>query len=63
MQEGDVAETCANVSHLDNALNYKPHTSVNTGVAKFISWYKAFYKVEKRQPVSQKEVLEKVKMS
>lgn len=45
MQDGDVAETCADVSHLDNVLNYKPKITVHTGVARFITWYKAFYKV------------------
>jgi UDP-glucuronate 4-epimerase len=54
MQEGDVAETCADVSNLDTALNYKPHTSVHDGVEKFTSWYKSFYKVGKRyfEPVT-----------
>ena len=46
MQEGDVAETCADVSNLDMVLNYKPQISVPTGVARFIAWYKAFYKVK-----------------
>ncbi|WP_183564202.1 NAD-dependent epimerase [Mucilaginibacter sp. SP1R1] len=46
MQEGDVAETCADVSHLDDALNYKPKTSVHDGVAKFTAWYKEFYNVK-----------------
>jgi UDP-glucuronate 4-epimerase len=46
MQEGDVAETCADVSNLDTVLNYKPKVSVPTGVARFIAWYKSFYKVK-----------------
>ena len=45
MQEGDVAETCADVSHLDSVLNYKPHTSTHVGIAKFTAWYKSFYGV------------------
>jgi UDP-glucuronate 4-epimerase len=48
MQEGDVAETCADVSNLDDTLNYKPKTSVQAGVEKFIAWYKAFYKLDKK---------------
>jgi UDP-glucuronate 4-epimerase len=46
MQEGDVAETCADVSNLDMVLNYKPQISVPTGVGRFIAWYNAFYKVK-----------------
>ncbi|MDR6940225.1 NAD-dependent epimerase [Mucilaginibacter pocheonensis] len=52
MQEGDVAETCADVSNLDDTLNYKPRVSVKTGIANFAAWYKAFYKVGKRQLVA-----------
>ena len=48
MQEGDVAETCADVSHLDDILNYKPKTTVHTGVSRFISWYKSYYKIGKQ---------------
>jgi UDP-glucuronate 4-epimerase len=46
MQDGDVAETCADVSNLDEALHYKPKTSVPDGVALFVNWYKEFYKTE-----------------
>ncbi|MDB4923341.1 NAD-dependent epimerase [Mucilaginibacter sp.] len=46
MQEGDVAETCADVSNLDKMLNYKPTTSIHTGVSNFIRWYKSFYGVK-----------------
>jgi UDP-glucuronate 4-epimerase len=48
MQEGDVAETCADVSNLDEVLNYKPKVSVPAGVAGFTAWYKSFYTVGKR---------------
>jgi UDP-glucuronate 4-epimerase len=48
MQEGDVAETCADVSNLDGVLNYKPKISVHTGVSRFTAWYKSFYKVKKQ---------------
>lgn len=56
MQDGDVAETCADLSHLTDALNYKPQTTVNTGVARFIEWYKLFYKV-KNQPSGNKNAV------
>ncbi|MDB5029402.1 NAD-dependent epimerase [Mucilaginibacter sp.] len=47
MQEGDVAETCADVSNLDRSVNYKPSTSVHVGVAKFTDWFNAYYKIKK----------------
>ena len=54
MQEGDVAETCADVSNLKGVLNYKPLTTVHVGISRFIAWYKAFYKSDKQnlEPVS-----------
>lgn len=57
MQDGDVAETCADVSNLRDILEYEPKTSVHTGVARFTAWYKAFYKVEKTPQTSSKEVV------
>lgn len=50
MQDGDVAETCADVSNLSDVLNYEPMTSVPTGVARFTAWYKAFYNIRKKAP-------------
>lgn len=54
MQEGDVAETCADVSSLKEVLNYKPLTTVHVGISRFIAWYKVFYKSDKQnlEPVS-----------
>lgn len=48
MQDGDVAETCADVSFLHGTLGYKPQTSVHTGVAEFTAWYKAYYGIEQQ---------------
>jgi UDP-glucuronate 4-epimerase len=45
MQDGDVGETYADVSHIDSVLSYRPKTTIRSGVAKFINWYKAFYGV------------------
>lgn len=36
---GDVMETFADVSKLQNLLGWKPRTSIDTGVKKFIDWY------------------------
>ena len=45
MQPGDVPDTYADTTLLMNKLNYKPSTSVNEGVSKFLDWYLDFYKV------------------
>ena len=45
LQPGDVPSTYANVDDLFHDFNYKPDTSIQTGIEQFISWYKAYYKV------------------
>jgi Nucleoside-diphosphate-sugar epimerases len=43
MQLGDVKTTYANIDHSALMLNYKPRTTIEVGLEKFISWYKKFY--------------------
>ena len=45
MQPGDVPETYADVDDLINAVGFKPNTSIEEGIAKFVDWYKDYYKV------------------
>jgi len=45
LQPGDVPDTYADVSDLVNDVGYKPNTSVEEGIAKFVDWYREFYKV------------------
>lgn len=45
MQPGDVVRTNADVSELEEAIGYKPSTSIEEGIEKFVSWYKDFYKI------------------
>ena len=44
MQPGDVKDTLADTSLLENWIDYKPSTTVKDGINKFINWYKSFYK-------------------
>ena len=46
MQAGDVNQTWADVSRLQNEYNYKPETSVKKGIEAFIDWYKRYYKIK-----------------
>ena len=45
LQPGDVPATYADVEALIKDVDYKPSTTIEEGVAKFVSWYKDFYKV------------------
>jgi len=44
MQPGDVPETYADVQGLVADVGYKPDTSIEDGIKKFILWYRDFYK-------------------
>ena len=44
MQDGDVVSTYADVSDLINDFGYKPDTSLEVGIERFVKWYKEFYK-------------------
>lgn len=44
IQPGDVPHTEADVKDLIEDLGYKPHTPVKDGVARFIEWYRKYYK-------------------
>lgn len=45
MQEGDVPATSANVESLENDVGFRPGTSVEQGVARFVEWYKSYHRV------------------
>lgn len=44
IQEGDVPETYADVSDLMHEADFKPSTSIEVGVGKFVDWFKEYYK-------------------
>ena len=45
MQPGDVPVTYSDTSTLEHDFNFKPNTSLRTGLRKFAEWYKEFYKI------------------
>lgn len=45
IQPGDVPSTCADVSALEKAVDFKPRTSVDEGINRFVGWYRDYYKV------------------
>ncbi len=46
MQPGDVPDTYADVTDLVDVVGYRPSTSVEEGVARFVEWYREFYAVD-----------------
>lgn len=44
MQPGDVKVTYADVDDLIEATGFKPTTSIDEGLEKFVAWYKEYYK-------------------
>ena len=44
MQPGDVQATESDAKSLEKWINFKPNTSIQDGISKFISWYKDYYK-------------------
>jgi UDP-glucuronate 4-epimerase len=45
MQPGDVPATAANTDELNAWVGFKPDTAVQHGVARFVDWYRSYYKV------------------
>ena len=45
MQPGDVRATLADVSELARATGFRPNTPVEQGIAKFVAWYREYYRV------------------
>ncbi|MBM9616082.1 NAD-dependent epimerase [Desulfobulbus rhabdoformis] len=45
MQQGDVPATYADVSDLISDVGFKPETSIETGIGKFVEWYRGYYKI------------------
>ena len=44
-QDGELSVTSSDCSKLEKWINFKPKTSINDGVEKFVSWYRNFYNV------------------
>jgi UDP-glucuronate 4-epimerase len=45
MQPGDVPATYADVDDLIKAVGFKPSTTIEEGINKFVSWYKDYYNI------------------
>jgi len=45
LQDGDVPATYANVDDLVREVDFKPATTIEEGIRKFVDWYRDYYKV------------------
>ena len=43
LQPGDVPDTCADVSALQRDTGYSPSTPIETGISRFVEWYRDYY--------------------
>jgi UDP-glucuronate 4-epimerase len=43
MQPGDVPATMADVSALEADIGYRPATTVEEGIPRFVEWYRSYY--------------------
>ncbi|NJD37061.1 MAG: NAD-dependent epimerase [Geobacter sp.] len=43
LQPGDLPSTCADLDDLTAATGFTPSTSIEVGLARFVSWYRAYY--------------------
>ncbi|HBC31519.1 MAG TPA: capsular biosynthesis protein CpsI [Clostridiales bacterium] len=46
LQDGDVPMTYADVDDLIEDVGFKPQTSINEGIDRFVEWYKGYYQIE-----------------
>lgn len=46
MQPGDVLRTYADVTDLERDIDFKPYTSIEDGLEKFVDWYKEYFIID-----------------
>jgi UDP-glucuronate 4-epimerase len=42
-QAGDMFETCADLTRIQAAIGYEPKVPLETGLARFVDWYRSYY--------------------
>jgi len=45
LQPGDVPATCADIDDLERDVGFRPKTPIREGIARFIAWYREYYRV------------------
>jgi UDP-glucuronate 4-epimerase len=60
LQPGDVSETWADVDELVSNFNYKPDTTIQVGLKKYVQWFKKYYLIDNVSKNNVEEVKELV---
>ncbi|NLY11430.1 MAG: capsular biosynthesis protein CpsI, partial [Firmicutes bacterium] len=50
LQAGDVPKTYADVDDLIRDVGFKPNTSIDEGIGKFVEWYRDCYQLREYMP-------------
>jgi UDP-glucuronate 4-epimerase len=45
MQPGDVGVTYADIERLSTEVGYRPHTSIEEGIDRFVDWYRGYFQI------------------
>jgi UDP-glucuronate 4-epimerase len=45
IQPGDLPVTYADVDDLVQDIGFKPNTSIEVGIERFVEWYRSYYQV------------------
>jgi UDP-glucuronate 4-epimerase len=45
MQPGDLLSTAADIADLARDVGFSPDTPIETGIARFVAWYREYYRV------------------
>lgn len=46
LQPGDVVRTYADIDDLESDVGYRPNTSIEQGIQRFVEWYKTYHDIE-----------------
>lgn len=46
IKPGDVPATCASTDRLQEVVGFKPETSIEDGLQRFVDWYVDYYKIK-----------------
>jgi len=55
MQSGDVLETYADTMDMQKHFGFKPYTPLDTGIERFVRWYREFYSPKEPEQASMRE--------
>lgn len=46
IQKGDIIKTSADLKKINKEINFRPSTSIEVGIKKFVEWYKKYHRIK-----------------